>query len=60
METNTSAPPIAVRSRNPPRLTAERIPIGIPSSSQRKAAPTVSEIVAGSRSLIRPNTEAPE
>ena len=41
------------------RLIAEMIPTGIPISSQMTTAPTVSEIVAGSRSMIRLLTEAP-
>ena len=58
IETPISATPIEPRSSSEPRLIAEMIPTGIPSSSHSTAAPTVSDSVAGSRFLIRPSTGA--
>ncbi len=47
------------RSSTEPRLMAEMMPTGRPATIHSRAAPTVSEIVAGRRSLIRLSTEAP-
>ena len=41
------AKPIATRSKTERRLTAEMTPIVIPSTSQMKAAPMISENVRG-------------
>ncbi len=60
IETATSAVPIAARSSSVRRLIAETIPTGTPARSQSATAPTVSDSVAGSRSVIRLSTEAPE
>ena len=48
----TSAPPIAMRSIRLRDLIAEMMPTAMPIDSQITAAPTASEIVAGSRSKI--------
>jgi hypothetical protein len=53
----TSAPPMAARSIQVPRLMAEMIPTGIPISSHTMAAPSASAPVAGSRSKICDLTE---
>ena len=48
---------MATRSIHLPRLMAEMIPTGIPTSSHTIAAPTDSAIVAGRRSKICDLTE---
>ena len=52
-----SAPPIVVRSTSEPFLIAEITPTVIPMTIQMRKAPTVSEIVAGSRVKICELTE---
>jgi hypothetical protein len=51
-EIASSAPPMARRSMIVPRLIAEMMPIGMPTSSHTTAPPTASEIVAGKRSKM--------
>jgi hypothetical protein len=48
---------MVARSSGERRLIAETIPTGIPASIQTTNAPTVSEIVAGSRERICELTE---
>ena len=57
-ETSSSAVPIAPRSSFERRRTAETIPTARPTPSQITDAPITSETVAGSRSTIRPLTDA--
>ena len=51
-----SEPVVTNRSSRARRLTAAIVPIAVPARSHRIAAPTVSEIVAGSRLKIRAPT----
>ncbi|GIV00736.1 MAG: hypothetical protein KatS3mg014_2351 [Actinomycetota bacterium] len=56
-ETPTRAKIIAARSSRLPRRIAEMTPMGIPMTSQRRAAPMVRAIVTGNRPRICSFTE---